>query len=97
MAISKIDPRCLPFFSDVLRKIMSAGTRWFCYEQRDCYHECLCVGIRTPLPLAHSVGSWGGGNQNPQPLLSVCRCRRQIWGFILILNLKNLALLLLHC
>lgn len=94
MAIFKIDPRCLPFFSDVLRKIMSAGTRWFCVMNR----ETVTVsapgwGILVPLPRVPSVGSWrgGGGNQNPQPLLSVCLCWRQTWGFILFLNLKNLA------
>lgn len=78
---------------------MSAGTRWFCVTKR----ETVTVsapgwGIRAPLPRAPSVGSGaGGGNQNPPPLLSVCLCRRQTWGFIPFLNLKNLVLLLLHC
>lgn len=34
MVIFRIGSRCLPFFSDVLRKIMSAGTRWFCIVKR---------------------------------------------------------------
>lgn len=34
MVIFRIGSRCLPFFSDVLRKIMSAGTRWFYIVKR---------------------------------------------------------------
>lgn len=80
MVIFKIDPRCLPFFSDVLRKIMSAGTRWFCVMKRKTVTLNSHVwGFRSPPP---PPAPWGGA-QNPQPHLHFCLCHRQIWGFIL--------------
>lgn len=80
MVIFKIDPRCLPFFSDVLRKIMSAGTRWFCVRKRKAVTvNNPCVGFLSP----HSQPPrWGGCNQNPQLLLSLRLCQTDVGGFI---------------
>lgn len=80
MVIFQIDPRCLPFFSDVLRKIMSAGTRWFCVRNRKTV-----TGITPKSPRC------GGGSPNPQPLCSFCLGRRQVWGFTCFVNRKNPA------
>lgn len=60
MAVSKIDPRCLPFFSDVLRKIMSAGTRWFCVMNRETVTVSAPVwGFAPPYPLPTRWGVEG--------------------------------------
>lgn len=58
MAILTIGSRCLPFFSDVLRKIMSAGTRWFCYKKKG--HYCAhtphaCTAPSQPRPQAKAT------------------------------------------
>jgi hypothetical protein len=40
--------RCLPFLSEVLKKIMSAGTRWF-YKDREEKHDFNLHPVTTPL------------------------------------------------
>ena len=58
MVIFKIDPRCLPFFSDVLRKIMSAGTRWFCVMKRKTVtvNSLAVCGVSAPRPRGPLAG-----------------------------------------
>lgn len=77
MVIFKIGPRCLPFFSDVLRKIMSAGTRWFWVRKRKTVTVNAHVGGFCPLA-PQPLG--GEGASKTHRLFSVCLCQRQTAG-----------------
>lgn len=46
--------RCLPFLSEVLKKIMSAGTRWF-YKDRKEKHDFNLHPVPTPLLLTVDI------------------------------------------
>lgn len=88
MVIFKIDPRCLPFFSDVLRKIMSAGTRWFCVMKRKTVTLNSHVwGFRSPPP---PPAPWGGGTK-PTASFTFLPLSQTDLGIYFVLNLKNLA------
>lgn len=52
MAILTIGSRCLPFFSDVLRKIMSAGTLWFWEEKKGHYCAASPARVCSAFPRA---------------------------------------------